>query len=132
MEPELTDRPAPLEVMMSETKLKAGQMVMFATGSYSDYRVNSVVVVRKPFDLAKQLDRFVKDVLKTGEYQYPEANSDTFIGWLCANDFIASVACSEIHIGGTYDIELPCGKSVNCFDVNEEAGRRHPEDSSND
>ena len=116
--------------MARENELHPGQLIAFTRGEYSDFRLDCICVVRQRIDLEVQLDAFVEAVLATGEYDYPICDQATFIFWLCAKELLVVAPCREIHLGSYGEIGLPSGKTVNGWEINDQAGELHPTDAA--
>ena len=86
---------------MGSTELKAGKMVIFSQGEYSDYCYMGAFVALK--DLSENQLRKMVEPLKKGEYQ---DNLDEVVALLIREGFLLELDYTEIHVGSYSTIDL--------------------------
>lgn len=100
---------------MKANKVKAGEVLIFTNGCYSDYTLQFVGVVFRDFDIEEQKQEFMKNFpleedrekfIKYGKYETRlEASSDMFISFLIKEGLIVSPSATEVHCGD-YDFDV--------------------------
>lgn len=86
---------------MATEEIKAGAVVCFSTGCYSDYSVGSFARVLKPINEAVWKDMtdactHPREWDKDGD---PRFNSDEAVPWFVKNGYIEEVEYQELHLG---------------------------------
>ena len=77
--------------MRCHLNFSSGDMVMFTSGSYSDYTVEGMFVAIEPFNIKEEYLEFIK----SGTEYSPEA----FIAFLSARNIIDEVMHATIDLG---------------------------------
>lgn len=81
---------------MSETKVKAGEVINFSQGCYSDYGYCGNVVIRKDFDLMNAKEEFKIFCKDLDEWNICASE---FVTWMVTNLYVAPMESREIHLG---------------------------------
>lgn len=105
---------------MQNYSVKAGEVIAFSKGRYSDYGVCCYVVFRKDCDieqLAKEWGREQRDNGAKNEWYFP--SGEEFFAWLVINEYAVDFTIREIHIG---DYGLQIGRVKIGYDPDEWEG----------
>jgi hypothetical protein len=95
---------------MRDISLKAGTLIVFSTGEYSDYGYQGHFLALQDVDadkmreLGAQAEAMDKD--ESGDRKYEIEPNEAFIGMLIRQGFIMIVDVKEIHIGSYGRVEL--------------------------
>lgn len=76
---------------------KAGTIVLFSNGEYSDYDYCGHVVTQHDCDFSALVEEFKAQYKPKAHYDTPEPG--TFVAWLCAKQHVVEINCTEIHLG---------------------------------
>jgi len=92
-------------------ELEEGQMITFAEGEYSDYMVNGLVRVIKPFNIKEAQSRWEADhtEFKINQFNARKQRKITgmvFLAWLVKSGLVCDVDYIEIHTGSYGESEI--------------------------
>ncbi len=90
---------------MQNTELKAGRLVTFSCGEYSDYSYQGTYVPLR--DVSKdQMQEFCDSIKSESDEDYSCDPHSMFIAKLISEGCLVVVDMQEIHIGSYGDLEL--------------------------
>ena len=90
--------------MTNELKFGPGKVIFFSEGEYSDYGYCGRVVTLRDLDLRAVADEFRRQYKATDEYDTPDP--DSFVAWLCANQYVVEIDSNEVHLGSYGRLEF--------------------------
>ena len=91
---------------MQKIEMRAGQLVAFSTGDYSDYKIRGSYVVLKDVT-AEMMSKFVAEVKAAEEAaKWGGDLSSMFTARLISEGCLADINLREIHIGNYGELEL--------------------------
>lgn len=96
---------------MQNLELKAGELICFSTGEYSDYGYNGHFVVLQDVKsdevstVVKECKEDRKNREANGEYWFGDIH-EMFIAQCIKRGWLLSIDCREIHIGSYNNLDL--------------------------
>lgn len=83
-----------------------GTILEFTSGEYSDFRTDGVVVTLRRCQLLPLQDAFKAEwKAEKPREDWDNPGTDDFIAWLVANQHVAPVQCSPVHLG-SYELNI--------------------------
>ncbi len=73
-----------------------GSLIFFTSGSYSDYRINGVMIALQDCNLKALAKEQLDSWTPKNEYDY--INTDQFVAWLVKNGYIEQSDYSEVYV----------------------------------